>query len=92
MARLDITKGLVTVTISRRNLLALIHMLNVGHGYRVIANGDYYRNGEPVNDLILVLRPEEDDPHYARRPEGPGPMRPDAEQFIANNQQQQPPG
>lgn len=87
MARLDIDNGLVTVTISRRNLLALIHMLNVGHGYRVIANGDCHRDGEPVKDLILILRPEEDDPHYARRAEPPGQMRPDAEQFIANNPQ-----
>lgn len=87
MARLDITNGLVTVTLSRRNLLALTHLLDVGHRYRVIANGDCYRHGQPVRDIILILRPEEDEPHYARRAEAAGQMRPDAEPYIAKSQQ-----
>lgn len=98
MARLDIvnTAGerLVVVTLSRRNLLALLHKLEMPGSRRQIENNDCYEDGvqtpwypgeEEQTDLprtTLVLSCEDDAEHYGRRPVGPGVMHPETEQFV----------
>jgi hypothetical protein len=51
------------VTLSRRNLLALLHRLDVPGE---IWGRDAYLDGAPI-DLTVVFRAEENEPHYARR-------------------------
>jgi hypothetical protein len=85
MARLELTPGVVTVTLSRRNLLALLQKLDWPDSARTITNGDCYRDGLPVDNVLLVLRGEDDDEHYARRQEPPGPMHPLTEVFIVEH-------
>jgi hypothetical protein len=85
MARLEIDGARVVVTLSRRNLLALLHKLDWPPSARTIVNSDCYRDGEPVDDLLLVLRCEDDSEHYSRRPEPPGPMHPYTEASIAEH-------
>ncbi len=83
MARLDLDLDRrVTVTLSRRNLLALLHKLYWPGSEREIWNTDCYRDRKPVSDLLLILRCEEDEEHYARRTAPPGPMHPASEAFI----------
>ncbi|MGE0028051.1 MAG: hypothetical protein AB7U07_13200 [Thermoleophilia bacterium] len=74
----------MVVTLSRRNLRSLLHKLDWPASARTITNGDAYRDGEPVGDVLLVLRAEEDEEHYARRPAPPGPMHPRTERAIAD--------
>lgn len=85
MARLDLHEGLVIVTLSRRNLLAMIHKLTWADSARTITPGDCFRDGVPVDDVLLVLRAEDDRERYARRPEPPGPMHPYTEASIAEH-------
>jgi hypothetical protein len=88
MARLEIgtlgskTGAIVVVTLSRRNLLALLHKLEMPGSARMLTNGDCYVDGEPVSDHVLILRVEEDDEHYAKRPEPAGPVHPATERFL----------
>ncbi len=88
MARLEITTGpggtSVSVTLSRRNLLALLHKLELPGSARTLINDDCWLNGEqtPLGALELHLHCEEDDEHYGKRPGPPGPMHPATEQFI----------
>jgi hypothetical protein len=82
MARLELGPGVVLVTLSQRNLLALLGKLEFPGSTRTIVNGDCYRDGLPVDDVVLVLRVEDDGPHYARRANPPGPMHPATEEFI----------
>jgi hypothetical protein len=93
MARLDLSAGaggkrlICTVVLSRRNLLTLLGKLE-GHpagSKRRIENSDCWREGEPVDDVILVLLAEEDAEHYGRRPAPPGPMHPETERFVATH-------
>ena len=91
MARLEITTApgrlLATVTLSRRNLLALLHELELPAPFRWLENGDCWIDGEqaPYPGAHLVLRCEDDRAHYARRDFPPGPMSPDTEAFIAGD-------
>jgi hypothetical protein len=84
----------VEVVLSRRNLLTLLHKLDMPGSARMIANGDCWEDGartplSPVeltqSDLprtTLVLRCEDDAEHYAARPDGPGVMHPLTEDFV----------
>lgn len=82
MARLELSPGVVTVTLSRRNLLALLHKLDWPPSARTIINQDCYRDDEPVDDVLLVLRAEDNAEHYRRRPHPPGVMHPYTEASI----------
>lgn len=95
MARLHIMnfegERRVEVTLSRRNLLALLHKLDMPGSTRQLDNTDCYEDGvqTPVSlgddqtpPTTLVLRCEDDDEHYAKRVLGPGVMHPDTEQFV----------
>jgi hypothetical protein len=98
MARLEIVNGeperRVIVTLSRRNLLALLQKLDMDGSFRQIENNDCYEDGQrtpwdPGEELLselaktkLVLRSEDDAEHYASRPAAPGPMHPATETFI----------
>lgn len=98
MARLHIMnfpiERRVEVTLSRRNLLTLLHKLDMPGSGRQIHNGDCFEDGrqtpwepgeEALSDLrrtVLVLRCEDDDEHYARRSDPPGLMHPDTERFV----------
>lgn len=100
MARLEIFNlrqgRRVVVTLSRRNLLALLHKIDMRGSARQIENNDSYEDGiqtpyycgeEAATALprtTLVLRSEDDDEHYGARPAPPGPMHPATEAFIAS--------
>lgn len=87
----------VEVILSRRNLLTLLHKLDMPGSRRQIENNDCYEDGlqtpwapaeAAASDLprtTLVLRCEDDDEHYAKRPNGPGPMHPASERFVAEH-------
>lgn len=97
MARLEMfnlgAERRVVVTLSRRNLLALLHKLDVPGSARQIESNHSYEDGiltpfdiaealgGEIPPTTLVLRVEDDDEHYANRP-APGPMRPSTESFI----------
>ena len=84
----------VEVTLSRRNLLTLLHKLDMPGSRRQIENNDCFEDGvqtpffpgeEDGNDLLrttLVLRCEDDAEHYAKRAVGPGLMHPATERFV----------
>lgn len=84
----------VEVTLSRRNLLTLLHKLDMPGSARQIENNDCFEDGaqtpwypgEEAGSLLprttLVLRCEDDAEHYGRRPAGPGLMHPATEQFV----------
>jgi len=97
MARLHIMnferERRVEVTLSRRNLLALLHKLDMPGSVRQLENTDCYEDGVPTSlplgedqaqlpPTTLVLRCEDDDEHYARRVLGPGFMHPETERFV----------
>lgn len=96
MARLHIMnfegERRVEVTLSRRNLLALLHKLDMPGSTRQLENNDCYEDGvqtssalgedRTISPTTLVLRCEDDDEHYARRALGPGFMHPDTERFV----------
>jgi AMMECR1 domain-containing protein len=90
MARLELTEGTVFVALSRRNLLALLSKLDWPESARTIVNSDCYRDGRPVDDVVLVLRAEDDDEHYARRADPPGLMHPVTEVFIRAHDRRRP--
>jgi len=64
------------VTLSRRNLLALLQKLEMSGSARTLVSDDC-----PAG-LELVVRAEDDDEHYRRRDLPPGPMHPRTESFI----------
>jgi|SRR5665213_906014 len=70
------------VTLSRRNLLALLHKLDMPGSARMLYNSDVEIDGEYAPDFAFVLRCEADGEHYAQRPDPPGPMHPNTESFI----------
>ena len=98
MARLHIMnfegERRVEVTLSRRNLLALIHKLDMPGSRRQIENNDCFEDGvqtpwfpgeEQLSELprtTLVLRCEDDGEHYGKRAAGPGLMHPETECFV----------
>jgi hypothetical protein len=85
----------VEVVLSRRNLLALLHKLDMPGSARQLENNDcwedgrqtpYYPGEELGTDLartVLVLRCEDDDEHYGKREAPPGAMHLETEAFIA---------
>ena len=98
MARLHIMnfegERRVEVTLSRRNLLTLLHKLDMPGSRRQIENNDCYQDGvqtpwypheaegNALPRTTLVLRCEDDAEHYAKRPVGPGLMHPESERFV----------
>lgn len=77
----------VKVTLSRRNLLALLHKLDMPGSGRRIENTCTFREGVYDNTHVLVLCCEDDKEHYAdpdRLSSKPGIMHPDSEEFIAH--------
>ncbi len=66
------------VTLSRRNLLALLRKLEL-HG----SGREIWTEYDCPEGWILIARAEDDDEHYAEREAPPGPMRPASELFIA---------
>ena len=97
MARVHVinldTERAIEVTLSRRNLLALLHKLDAPWSARTIMNGDCWEDGEQtpypgeatestLPPTLLVLRAEEDTEHYAARPDPPGDMHPATEAYI----------
>ncbi len=73
----QIEQGVITVTLSRRNLLALLAKLDEPDSMRTILRD--------CGDLRLVLRAEDDAVHYADRE--PGPMTPTTEAGIRRRRQ-----
>jgi hypothetical protein len=83
----------VEVVLSRRNLLTLLHKLDMPGSMRQIENNDCWEDGQQtplrpgeedgsLPPTTLVLRCEDDDEHYARRAAGPGLMHPATERFV----------
>jgi hypothetical protein len=84
----------IEVTLSRRNLLALLHKLDMPGSMRQIENNDCWEDGMQTPWLpaevagsslprtSLVLRCEDDDEHYAKRLVGPGVMHPETERYV----------
>lgn len=75
----------VVITLSRRNLMAMLHKLDMPGSARRIENNDCWEDGVqcPYPGTILVIQCEEDIEHYANRVGPAGPMHPDTESFIA---------
>lgn len=70
---------IVTITLSRRNLLALLQKVDLPPGESHCMLVRVCDSGQRV-----VVRAEPDDVHYTNRP--PGAMRDDAEQFIERHE------
>lgn len=83
--RLDIEpeRGLVTVRLSRRNLISFLHFMHTGQP-PVIVCSDTYLRGQPVTGLLLHVEAEDDTAHYARRQTPAGRMPPATEAFLNN--------
>jgi hypothetical protein len=64
------------VTLSRRNLLALLQKLEMLGSARTLTSDDC------PDGLELVVRAEEDEDHYRGRTAPPGPMHPRTESFL----------
>jgi hypothetical protein len=85
----------VEVVLSRRNLLTLLHKLDMPGSARMLTNGDCWEDGAQTpleahttgdagtSPTMLVLRCEDDEEHYGRRAFGPGLMHPATERFVA---------
>lgn len=80
--RLDISPAAVIVTLSKRNLLALLQKVDDPLSNRMLVSGYVYLQGGLFDGVELVIRCEPDSQHYAER-ESPGPMHPSAQMFIA---------
>ena len=79
--RLDINHAAVVVTLSKRNLLTLLHKVDDPLSTRMLVGGYTYLDGGFFDGIELVVRCEPDNAHYADR-EAPGPVHPRAEAFI----------
>lgn len=66
----------IIVTLSRRNLLALLHKLDMPGSAHTIWRDD--------GEMLLVVVAQDDEEHYADR-EPPGLMHLDTEYFIVNS-------
>lgn len=81
--RFDLGPGRVMVTLSRRNLLALLVKLDQPGSVRTLVSlNGYDENGDETLDTVLVVRAEQAEAHYADRPQ-PGPLHPATEQALA---------
>jgi hypothetical protein len=77
--RLDLPgDGCVIVTLSRRNLFALLARLERGVPGAIVSENAYL-HGTPVDGISFAVRPEPDERHYDREP---GPMLPETEALI----------
>ena len=79
--KLEITSSAVIVTLSKRNLLALLQKVDDPCSGRTLVSGNAYRAGARADDVQLTVCCEPDERHYADRPP-PGPVHPKAEAFI----------
>ena len=79
---MEILRSCLIVTLSKRNLLALLQKVDDPCSGRTLTSGNAYRDGTPVEDALLLVRCEPDAAHYADRLP-PGPMHPKTEAFIA---------
>ena len=73
------------VTLSRRNLLTLLHKLDMPGSARTIFNTDVEIDEEYTQLFAFVIHAEDDTEHYAKRPDPPGPMHPASETFVRKN-------
>lgn len=80
--KLEIASSAVIVTLSKRNLLALLQKVDDPYSGRMLRSGNVFRGGARADDIQLTVSCEPDDRHYANRPP-PGPMHPRTEAFIA---------
>lgn len=80
--RVDLSAGVVRVTLSERNLLALLVMLHQPWSRCTISGRYAYHDGELLDDVVLVVRSEPDELHYKGR-EPPGAMHPATEAYLA---------
>lgn len=74
--------GVVLVTLSRRNVLTFLGGLE-GRGEKTIFQRGAFRHGRLLEDVILTVRAEPDELHYADRCP-PGEMSSDTEAFITS--------
>ena len=79
------TGTVVVVTVSRRNLLTLLHKLELPGSARMLPTTDCWLDGEPTEpgEWLLVLHCEDGQQHYAGRESGPGAVHPHTEQLVA---------
>lgn len=80
--RLDLHRSAVIVTLSRRNLLTLLHKLERGRSACTLVSGNAYRDQVEIDDMQLVVTAEPDERHYADR-EPPGTVHPLEEAYLA---------
>ena len=59
------------IKLSRRNLLTLLHKLEMPGSHRTLVKPD---------GVAITVEPDE--VHYADRPGGPGPVHPETEEFV----------
>jgi hypothetical protein len=82
--RLAMTDRVVLVTLSERNLAALLHKLTLGYdSARMLVSGDVYRDGLAIDGVMLAVRVETNDEYYSGRPGSAGETDPDTAAFIA---------
>ena len=79
--KLEITASVVIVTLSKRNLLALLQKVDDPRSSRMLVGGDAYRDGLPADDVQLVVRSSRTE-LTTRIGLPPGPVHPAAEAFI----------
>lgn len=75
----------MTVTLSKRNLLSLLH--KVDQDWSVATLMRAANPEDPDVEPLLILTAELDDVHYAdpsRQGYGPGVMHPETEDFVAD--------
>lgn len=78
----EIAPGQVMITLSERNLLALLHKLAMPGSRRELQTRRATVEGTPTDLILIRVRCEPDRDHYAYRDAPPGPMHPDTEAFI----------
>jgi len=88
--RLDLRAGVVLVVLSRRNLLSLLHKLDMPGSARTLVCEDNRIHGVPTRALHLAVRAERDDEHYGDRLEPAGSMHPRTEGYVASQPGQAP--
>jgi hypothetical protein len=80
--RADLHDDYVLVTLSKRNLLALLQRVDDPFALRLLTGGYVYRDRELTDGITLIVGCQPDAEHYADR-EPPGRMKPSTEAFIA---------
>lgn len=79
--RLDLLDDGVLVTLSRRNLLALLAKLDEPGSARTVASGNAYWRERAIDGVVLAVRAEADAEHYREGPP-PGQMTIETEAAI----------